>query len=353
MEVLGRCHQHDFYHLPWYHAQAERHGEGVARLFVHEEGDHLIALLLLVRSVRSAPGLTHAPTGWQDATSVYGYAGPLASSPQVPVRAVRGFQAALTRALREEQVVAVFSRLHPLIPQAPLLTGLGLCRLTAQTVAIDLAPPPEVQRARYRKNHKCGINRLRRLGACCRHDPEFRYLDAFIDIYHSTMRRVGAAPHFYFPQSYFQDLVSHGAPHVHLFACLLQARVVSAGLFLECDGIVQYHLGGTLDEYLALAPSKLIVDSVRLWAHERGRRTFHLGGGATDRPDDPLLRFKTGFSDRTHDFLTWRWVVDPAAFAQLVEWSDRWNERHELRRPSAEYFPPYRAPTVSAPGAGR
>ena len=349
--VLGRCHQHDFYHLPWYHAQAERRGEGSARLFVHEDGGHLVALPLLLRPLRSVPALARAPAGWRDATSVYGYAGPLASGPEVPEGVVRGFQTALTAALREEQVVTVFSRLHPLIRQAPLLAGLGECRPTAKTVSIDLTLPPEVQRACYRKNHKDGINRLRRLGVTCAPDPDFRHLDDFVHIYYETMRRVGAAGHFFFPRSYFEDLVADGAPHVHLFVCRLGGRAVSAGLFLECDGIVQYHLGGTLDEYLACAPSKLLMDTARLWAHARGRRVLHLGGGATARPDDPLLHFKIGFSHRTHDFLTWRWVLDPGAHARLLDLSGRWNEQRGLRPTLADYFPGYRAPTAPVPEA--
>jgi hypothetical protein len=348
LAVLRRCRQHDAYHLPWYHAQAERHGEGVARLFVHEEGGHLIALPLLLRSLRSVPGLEGAPAGCQDATSVYGYAGPV-SSPEVPEWVVRGFQAALAQTLREEQVVTVFSRLHPLIPQTPLLDGLGLCIRTGRTVAIDLTPPPEVQRGFYRRNCRHGINRLRRLGVTCREDPEFHHLDDFARIYDETMRRVGAPGHLCFSPSHFHDLVAAGGAHIHLLVCLLDEQVISGGLFLECGDFAQYHLGGTLGEYLALSPSKLLLDVARMWAHGRGRRALHLGGGTTGRPDDPLLYFKTSFSDRTYDFLTWRWVVSPPAYAQLLDLGARWNEQQGLVWTSADYFPAYRAGTKPAP----
>jgi hypothetical protein len=216
-------------------------------------------------------------------------------------------------------------------------------------VAIDLSLAPEVQRAYYRKSHKWGINRLRTMGVICRPDPEFRHLDDFVDIYHETMRRVDAAPYFHFPRSYFQELVADGGPHVRLFVCLLENEVICAGLVLDRAGIVQSHLSGTRDQYLSLAPSKLLVDAVRLWAHARGRHVLHLGGGATGRPEDPLLHFKTGFADCTHDFLTWRWVVDAPAYAELVDQNSRWNERQGRSRSVGDYFPQYRAPTVPAP----
>jgi hypothetical protein len=245
-------------------------------------------------------------------------------------------------------VVSVFSRLHPLLSQAPLLAGLASCRQTARTVAIKLTLPPWVQRAYYRKSHKWGINRLRRLGVSCRPDPEFQYLETFVDIYHETMRRVGAAGYFHFTQSYFRELMVEGTPHIHLFVCLLKDQVICAGLFLDRAGIVQCHLSGTRDTSLDLAPSKLLVDQVRLWAHARGRWMLHLGGGTTSRPDDSLLQFKCGFADQTHSFLTWRWVVDAAAYAELVDLSSRWNQHQGLYASPIDYFPQYRAPTEPA-----
>ena len=93
----------------------------------------------------------------------------------VPPGVARNFQAALHAELRERGVVAAFSRLHPLLDQGDLLAGLGETPAVSQTVSIDLTAPPEVQRARYRKNHKEGVNRLRRAGYTCAHDPDFRY----------------------------------------------------------------------------------------------------------------------------------------------------------------------------------
>src|SRR6266516_3288621 len=79
MELLTRSCQYDFYHLPNYHALAERQGEGTARLFVYTEGQYSIALPLLLRTVQDTPGLEQVGADWKDAASVYGYAGPIAS----------------------------------------------------------------------------------------------------------------------------------------------------------------------------------------------------------------------------------------------------------------------------------
>ena len=62
---------------------------------------------------------------------------------------------------------------------------------------------------------------------------------------------------------------------------------------------------------------KLLMDEVRQWATDQGLQVLHLGGGITSNPKDPLLFFKKGFSDRTHDFATWRWILFPEVHRRL------------------------------------
>jgi hypothetical protein len=258
---------------------------------------------------------------------------------------------ALQERLRELRVVSVFSRLHPLLPQQALVEGLGEYRSLARTVSIDLTLPLETQRAAFRKNHKEGINKLRRKNVTCVRDPEGTYLEAFLRIYYETMDRVGAADAYFFPSEYFGQLVAALGPRLNLFVCLQDGQAVCGGLFIECCGMLQYHLGGTLNSALKLAPMKLLIDDVRLWGAARGLKTFHLGGGATPRADDPLLHFKMGFSTRVHEFAVWRWVLFPEVYRRLCEDTACLNEAQGLRPAVPGFFPEYRCPTIpgSAP----
>lgn len=349
MDVVAQSFQHDFYHLPSYHALAEEQREGEAHLFVYTEGHHFVAIPLLLRPVGAVQGLAQISEGWWDATCVYGYAGPLTSHSDVPASVLRNFRSTLREALLERRVVTVFSRLHPLIPQRGLLSGLGECIPIGHTVSIDLTLPADVQRGRYRKNHKRNINKLRRLGATCLHDQDRAHLSEFINIYYETMRRVKASDIYFFEYTYFERLASALQSQVHLFVCSLEDKVISGGLFALCDGIVQYHLGGTWNDFVGLSPMKLLFDTVRLWANERGASVFHLGGG-TGSQEDSLFHFKAGFSDRTHEFAVWRWVLLPDIYEQLCQEKARWNKRNGLKPASAEYFPAYRCPSVPTQG---
>lgn len=341
--VLAQVTQHDFYHLAAYHRLAEERGEGTAHLFAHRDGGYTIALPLLLRPVEADGGET-----WSDATSVYGYAGPLASHADMPASVVRDFQEALKVALAERRVVAVFSRLHPLIPQTGMLDGLGDCRPEGATVSIDLTLPPEAQRAQYRSSMRTGLNKLRREGLVCLRDGAKRHLPEFTGIYHQTMRRVNAHGSYFFEPEYFTRLASGLGPALELFVVTFNGAVIAGALFTICDGIVQFHLCGTGDDFVKLAPTTLLIDTVRLWANDRGARALHLGGGVGSA-EDSLFRFKAGFSDRRHSFSTWRWVLEPDAYRELCERHARRHAGQGVRWTSADYFPQYRR--AEAPAA--
>jgi hypothetical protein len=247
------------------------------------------------------------------------------------------------------RIVTVFSRLHPLFPQRPLLAGLGEFA-TSQTVSIDLTLPLDVQRSKIRRTDRTRINRLVREGVICTRDLGWSHMEDFLHIYYETMRRVGAAKRYFFPRTYFEGLRKALGPRLHLFVCLKEGLAVCASLFVACHGILQYHLGGTLDAALAFTPMKLLIDQARLWGTARGMRVLHLGGGTTADPDDPLLHFKKAFSDRTHEFAAWRWVVNPEVYERLCADKVRRDEAHQLRSVNPHFFPAYRGP--SAPDAG-
>jgi hypothetical protein len=339
MAALSGVVQYDFYHLPEYHRIAENAGEGRAELLVYRDGEYLIALPLLVRRCDTVEGLGGVTA--LDATSVYGYAGPVSSHRHLPAPVIADFQTALFDSLSSRGVVALFSRLHPLIEQSAIVVGLGESDPRGTTVSIDLTLSEEAQIAEVRHNHRRDIKKLRALGASCEMDAG-PSLDDFIPIYHETMRRLGAASHYFFDQAYFSQLAALRGTYVHEFSCHLAGEVIASGLFFACDGIIQYHLGATRTEFVGSNPMKLIFDTVRRWGLDSGMRIFHLGGGLGGQ-EDSLFGFKAGFSHRRHDYATWRWILDPQRFDAMTATKARWNAAHGVEVASPDYFPAYRS----------
>ena len=340
--VLAQMAQHDFYHLVGYHRLAEERGEGSAYLFAYHDGAYTIALPLLLRPVEASGG-----EAWSDATSVHGYAGPLGSHAGMPASVVRAFQRNLKEALAARRVVAVCSRLHPLIPQRRMLAGLGDCRSEGETVSIDLSLSPEEQRTRYRSSLRTRIENLRRGGAVCLRDDDKRHLIEFTDVYDQEMRRANADGVPFFDKEYVTRLASGFGPAVELFVVTLGGVVIAGGLFTICDGIVQYHLGATCDTFLKVRPMSLLFDTVRLWAHGQGARVVHLGGGVGST-EDSSFHLTTGFSDRRHKCPTWRWVVEPDTYRDLCDRNAKRNVENGVRWTAGDSFPQYRRSTLPA-----
>lgn len=341
LQVLQASGGYDFCHLPQYHRVAEGQGEGTAHLFVWQEDGHTIALPLLVRPVDMPQ---REP--WMDATSVYGYGGPVVSPGEISRAVVDNFQGALHQAFRELRIVCAFSRLHPLLPQHHLLDGLGEFQLRGQTVSIDLTLPEEVQWAGYHKKCRQEIRKLQDAGFVGIHDPELRYLPEFVQTYHETMGRVSAHSAYYFDLAYFQSLAREMGPALHLFVVLHGDEVAAASLATLSGGIMQDFLGGSRNAYLKMSPDRLSVDTERRYAREMGAHVLHLGGGVGSL-EDTVFKYKTRFSGRRHTFSTWQGLFLPEVYDSLCSERARLNAELDLSATNPGYFPAYRCPTVA------
>jgi hypothetical protein len=340
LDTARRAHLHDFHQLPFFHQLAEEGGEGEARLFVHRDGDDFVALPLLLRPIATMPCHAETGRGWFHGTSVYGYAGPLVSRPDLPADVLGRFRDELTATLRDHRVASVFSRLHPLLDQRPVLSGLGELADHGQTVSIDLTLPIDVQRTHFRSTHKRHLNKLKRAGATWEYDPAGKHLEAFADCYDESMRRVGATASYDFGLEHFRRFFDTDDVEAFLGVVKIEDDVAAAGLFTRCGPIVQAHLNGTADRHLSLSPAKLMYDGTRLWSTESGATYLHIGGGLGGG-EDPLFNFKAGFSRQRHDFVLWRWILEDGLVTELTAEKRAFREQHGLPGDTGAFFPPF------------
>jgi hypothetical protein len=337
-EALGAT-RHDFYHLPSYARLAGRNEGGEAMAFVAEEGGQRLLVPLVVRPV---PVGVMGGGGLLDATCPYpryGYPGPLIDPGTEGGDQIRFLDRAigiLLQQLRKRNIVSLFLRLHPILalPLEPLARAGHLCQ-HGETVSVDLTISEEDNQKQIWSGHRYDIRRAERMGICARIDQEWREIEAFLGLYYQTMRRVGADQAFYYPHDYFSDLRRALDGRLHLCVVEFGGRIISAGLFAETSGIVQYHLSGSDEEFLAYSPVKTMLDFVRRWAKGRGNRVLHLGGGLSS-----LFAFKAGFSRARHPSYTWRAVTDEPAYRAL---SERWELCSGMRADGIDgFFPAYR-----------
>jgi hypothetical protein len=344
---------HDFYHLPSYVRMCAEMENGEAGAFYAVDGGNELMLPMILREV---PDLGAQDTrGWRDATSPYGYPGPIIVTEgpgyDTPAAFVEKALETLLVLMRERRILTAFVRFHPLL-QPPLepFAARGRLVMHGHTVSIDLTRSAEEIWAGVRVNHQRQIRTLeRRPDVCVEEDRDWSRLPDFIATYRVTMDRVKATASYYFGATYFSALRRALGDRLHLIIARFGEQLAAGVAVTECCGFVQYHLAATAPEFFKDRPQKVLCRDTWLWAQRRGARVFHLGGGVGGR-EDGLFHFKAGFSDLRHPFYTWRICSEPTVYERLVA---AWLEQNTGGSATTEFFPAYREHRTAQNDGGR
>lgn len=309
--VIEQCRQSDFYHTYDYHQISKKTDETAILLHYEKEGA-LIALPLLIRNIEG--------TTLKDATSVYGYAGPIGRNIG-PEFDNGNFKKELCEFLKDNQIISVFSRLHPFFTnQDSILSGLGNIVPHGNVVNIDLTQSLEQQKQQYNRRLRTYINKEAKEYEIIDGASE-KFLDEFIGTYCENMKRLKAKPSYFFGKNYFYKLLASEQIHAELLVAQHKKSgdFAGGGIFTKNKGMVQYHLSGVKSEYFHLNPVKLLIDHVRKTSTGKGFVNFNLGGGLSGQDNDSLFYFKSGFSKDFRAFCSWQYIVDDAMYTKLLK----------------------------------
>ncbi|NMH88207.1 peptidoglycan bridge formation glycyltransferase FemA/FemB family protein [Flavivirga algicola] len=301
---------YDFYHTYDYHYLSKL-GDEKAVLLKYTEGNKVICFPFLIRKIND--------TDYFDATSVYGYAGPLQKNLDKNFDN-SFFSKALNNYFVQEKIVSVFSRLNPfIINQEQVLKNIGQTKELGNVVNIDLTLPLDEQRAAYSKITKRYINKCRRQCQIIRSNCP-SHIDSFVNLYYENMDRVNAKEHYYFSKDYFLKFVNSNDYETDILFAILKDtdEIISAALMVKTNDVVQYHLSGTKAEFLDLSPIRLLIDEMRIIAKNEDKTFFNLGGGLGNS-DDGLFRFKSSFSKDFKPFKIWKHIINKKVYDSLVE----------------------------------
>lgn len=341
-DLLQGLH-HDIYHTPEYlYLESHRTQTTPEAVLIHEN-EKLFFLPYLVQRCDHLFDSNLVVNDVFDVVSPYGYPGILLNeSAQTDSEFLKRSIAELMAYFESRQICSGFFRLHPILNQGfEEILSPDICVISGETVSIDLRLSDAEIWQQTRPEHRNKISRCKRSGMEARIVPFEDYIAEFNQIYEETMERVQASQTYYFGQQYFHNLTKLGN-QIHLCIVESDGQIACAGLFTECCGIVQYHLGGTRNQFLKQAPSKLMFDYMRYWAKKRENIFLHLGGGVGGAKDS-LYHFKAGFSKLRHTFLTLRLIVNRSQYNELVDLRAKsMNTQAEVLFQS-KFFPSYRA----------
>lgn len=322
-EIIKQADVYDFHHTAYFH---KIDTEFPSKLLYFSDAENFIALPIVIRPIEG--------TEYFDITSVYGYAGPVYrfDKDYEEKELVAFFQSSFRLFCKEQNIVSVFSRLHPLIEQKNILSELGDIVDLNKTVSIDLTLSADEQRKVFRKSLKSELNQLRRKEIMVKEAVNLEEIDQFIAIYYETMDRVNATPNYYFSKEYFYEFLNNTDFNSKLLIAVKDNKVIAGAIFTLTDKIMQYHLAGTTEDFIKETPMKLILDEARLLGNETSSESLHLGGGVGGSDEDSLFRFKSGFSKDFKQFSVWKYIVNQKVYDDLSETKEKSN-----------FFPLYRS----------
>jgi hypothetical protein len=328
--ILEKCGEFDFYHTAEHHrcTVASRQEKPLLLYFAME--DYCIALPIILRDIPGEPL-------FKDATSVYGYAGPLSSHTNMPIEVLSTFKNELSKWLMDNNIITIFSRLHSMYPDQDKFLPEDTVHAISETVSLDLTISDDEAWSAYRSSLRYDIRKLRKEGFHCKWLEGEKGLARFIEIYEENMRRVKAIDYYFFPSTYYEGIFNAKEFDCKILAAEREGEVTACSMFIHTKNGVQYHLSATAEAYLKYSPVKLIIEEARLHYKTLGAKWLHLGGGVGGK-EDSLLKFKTAFSSRRHLFKIWKYVIDAQLYEQLV------NKLVGTTQEYDSFFPLYRRP---------
>jgi hypothetical protein len=326
-DLISKSLYHDVYHTQCYHLLEQ---EGEPLLLVAKYDNDFLALPMLLRKV--------GDTGFNDLTSSYGFSGPVSN---LDFKDVSGemfsyFRSELKAYFKSNNIVAAFSRLHPMIIGDELFSGMGTVLNIKDMVAIDLRLTPEAQIKQYRKSNRSEINDLRnKKGYTIKEADSENDVDVFVRVYQENMERVSAKKNYLFGKEYFLKFLNNNCFKSKLLLAVKDGQIAAGAVFAITNKFLQYHLAATRFEYIRDSPMKLILDEARLQGNTLDLEYMHLGGSVGNKSDDSLFRFKSGFSDLRFKFRVWQYIVHEVNYNELLRLFNK-------EAGSSSYFPLYR-----------
>lgn len=198
-------------------------------------------------------------------------------------------------------------------------------RLSSDEIWRDFKP-------KVRKN----VNRARTYNLEIIQDKNGEYLDDFLHIYYSTMKRADAEDRYYFSKKFYK-VINQMEDNIIYFHVLYKGKIISSELVIYGAENAYSFLGGTEKEYFELRPNDFLKYQIIEWCRERGLKNFVLGGGYGK--DDGIYQYKKNLAPNgIVDFYIGKKIFDNDVYNELVRIQSLGKEKDN----DISFFPAYR-----------
>lgn len=327
--IVRSFKKYDAYWLSGYVKGFQIHGDGVPLLFFYEDHEVRGINVAMKRDVaKDIHFLGKISAGeYFDFATPYGYGGWLIEGEE----AGRLFSAYENWCIRH-RIISEFVRFHPMVRNHEACISFYEVIQLGEVVHMDLGSPERIWNNITSKNRnvirKAVKNNVRIYNG---RYPEI--YDMFRSIYNATMDKDDADGYYYFEPEFYTSILEDAAQNAQVFYALKDGVVIAASIILAANGMMGYHLSGSLKEFKSLAATNLLLYKAALWGSANGYKTFCLGGGVGSCKDS-LFKFKKAFNrGESKHFFIGKKIFSKEKFEELLA----------MREPlKTSYFPEYR-----------
>ncbi len=314
-------YQQDIYFTPEFYNLYEQNGNGIANCFVFTQNENFAIYPFLKNEI------IFNGEKYYDIQGAYGYNGVLSTT--YDSKFIDDFYRAFDIFCKNENIIAEFTRFHPLMENHQFSEPYMNVIKDRQVVWLDLTKDyDQIWKDSYSCNNRNMIRKAQKNDIKLTISDKESDYKLFYEIYHATMKEVGAQSFYYFNEEYILHFKSLIGNKQKLLLASYQGKNICAMLLMLNGKYAHYHLSGRVKEYAHLAANNLLLDFAIQTAKEHGAQQLHLGGGTSSCPDDSLLRFKTNFSKARSTFYFGLKTHNHTIYNQIInQWEQKFPEK--------------------------
>lgn len=280
----------DVYWLSGYVKAFKIHGDGEPLLFYWNDGETRGINVVMKRDVSNDIHFTGKIKEGQyfDFATPYGYGGWLIEGKNSG-KLFEDYE----KWCQKNGIISEFVRFHPMLQNQVKCENHYLVVQLGEVVHMELGSPDIIWKNIISKNRNV-IRKAVKNGVQIYHGRYPEIYEKFQIIYNKTMDRDRAEDYYYFGKDFYISILEELPENAQVFYAEKDGVVIAASIILAANGMMDYHLSGSIREYSSLAPTNLLLYKAALWGCANGYRTLYLGGGIGSR-EDSLFKFKRSF----------------------------------------------------------
>ena len=315
----------DVYFSPEYYSLYQNYGDGEACCFVFERSGDIVMYPFLRNSIRSLG--YQLDKEYYDIQGAYGYNGIIASN--INADLIKDFWDSFDAWCQENDIVAEFSRFHPLLNNQELASPKMKAFYSRHTVALDLTDDDIWMHQISSKNRNM-IRKAEKEGVTIVESDDY---ETFRKLYNGTMSDLHAEDFYFFPPEYYGEYKRTFNNKSLLCLAQYDGKIIAGSMFMYSENYAHYHLSARDREYSRYAANNLILWYGIQKAKERGCKWLHFGGGTTGDDNDSLLKFKRDFSKTLGEFWMGKRVHNQGVYNSIVkQWEEKFPESYAANK---------------------